>query len=726
MPPKIYLSLALHNHQPVGNFGWVIEEAYHKAYLPMVECLERHSHVRLALHYTGPLRDWLVENQPDFFPRIRSLVERGQIEILSGAYYEPVLASLPDVDKIGQVTKQSESVRSDFGYEPTGMWLAERIWEPYLPRPLDMAGIDYTIVDDTHFKNVGYTDAELFGYYVTEEQGHPLKIFGTSMALRYMIPWSPVEDVIRFLREQADDLGPNRIYEGRIKVGVFGDDGEKFGLWPGTYQTIWVEGWMERFFAALEENSDWLGTIPPGEYAKNNPSLGRVYLPTASYDEMGEWSLPPDSAWLLPHLKHELKDEQREEVLQFMRGGMWRNFMVKYPEVNQLHKKALWVSNKVHGMPEGSEKGEALDHLWAGQCNCAYWHGLFGGIYLFHIRGADYEHLIKAENLADRLNGKKYIEARITDFDLDAVDDAVITTDRHSLVFSSTQGGSIVEWDYRPVAYNLLNVLTRRREGYHKDLLEAIEAGTLVTPDTQLEGAQNPHSAPIRAREAGLDKRLMFDWYRRVSLLDHFLGSEATLDGMYRATYPEQGDFVNQHYDQEIIEESNKRVALRLWRDGHVWQGADHIPVRVEKTVTVEAGSDDVQVKYTATNSHSGSFSQIFGVETNWGFAGGNDTHTYLTIGERKSGLAEMVEDLDVSRWSITTELWKIHVDIEVDKAATLWRFPLEGISSSEAGFERNYQGTTVIAFWPIELQSGETWTLNFNFKLGIVGETAS
>src|SRR5438552_1132024 len=135
MASKIYLSLALHNHQPVGNFGWVIEEAYEKSYLPMVECLERHPRIRLALHYTGPLRDWIMENKPDFFPRVRKLVERHQVEILSGAYYEPVLASLRDEDKIGQVRKQTQSIRDDFGYEPTGMWLAERIWEPYLPRP---------------------------------------------------------------------------------------------------------------------------------------------------------------------------------------------------------------------------------------------------------------------------------------------------------------------------------------------------------------------------------------------------------------------------------------------------------------------------------------------------------------------------------------------------------------------------------------------------------------
>lgn len=61
---KIYLSLAIHNHQPVGNFDFVFEEAYTKAYEPMIALLEKHPGVRLALHYSGPLRDWLKAHQP--------------------------------------------------------------------------------------------------------------------------------------------------------------------------------------------------------------------------------------------------------------------------------------------------------------------------------------------------------------------------------------------------------------------------------------------------------------------------------------------------------------------------------------------------------------------------------------------------------------------------------------------------------------------------------------
>jgi alpha-amylase/alpha-mannosidase (GH57 family) len=126
---KLYLSLILHNHQPVGNYDFVIADAYQKTYEPMLAALEKHPAVRMALHYSGPLRDWLLAHQPDFLKRVRTLVGRKQIEILTGGYYEPVLTALPDADKLGQIAKLSEAVLKDFGVEPIGMWLAERVWE---------------------------------------------------------------------------------------------------------------------------------------------------------------------------------------------------------------------------------------------------------------------------------------------------------------------------------------------------------------------------------------------------------------------------------------------------------------------------------------------------------------------------------------------------------------------------------------------------------------------
>src|SRR6476646_977393 len=108
----ISIGLVFHNHQPVGQSDDVFEEIYARSYELMVAALERHPGVNAGLHYTGSLLDWLRENKPDFIQRIRALVARGQVEILSGGYYEPILPSIPDDDKHAQIAKLNESVRN--------------------------------------------------------------------------------------------------------------------------------------------------------------------------------------------------------------------------------------------------------------------------------------------------------------------------------------------------------------------------------------------------------------------------------------------------------------------------------------------------------------------------------------------------------------------------------------------------------------------------------------
>src|SRR6202051_2694960 len=82
----IHFGLLLHNHQPIGNFPWVFQQVYESSYLPMLAALERHPHVRISLHYTGSLLDWLAETHPDFLKRVAHLVANKQLEMVSGGY----------------------------------------------------------------------------------------------------------------------------------------------------------------------------------------------------------------------------------------------------------------------------------------------------------------------------------------------------------------------------------------------------------------------------------------------------------------------------------------------------------------------------------------------------------------------------------------------------------------------------------------------------------------
>jgi alpha-amylase len=707
---KLYLGLAIHNHQPGDNFANVFELAYKQSYLPLIEALERHPGVRISLHYSGCLLDWLIENRPDFPERIAALVKRGQVEIMTGGYYEPILPMIPDDDKLGQIAKLSSAIKGRFKYSPSGMWLAERVWEPQLPKPLSQAGVEWTVVDDNHFKMVGLPDDQLLGYYVTEEEGWPIKVFASSKKLRYIIPWHNVEDVIAYLKSLATEDGD--------RIIMMGDDGEKFGLWPKTYKHCWTDGWMERFLNAIEENSDWLSTIPIGEYAGQYPPLGKIYLPTASYSEMQEWSLPPVVSHEYGQLVKKLETEKKDDIAKFVHAGFWRSFLAKYPEINSMQKKMLRTHEKVYRARKSSKTDAGLDELWRGQCNCPYWHGVFGGIYFSHIRYGIYRHLIAAENAADKIlfDKKPFIVHEATDFDSDTQKELLIESDSQNIYIDPQDGGAMFEWDLRRPQHNIGAVMTRRDEAYHRDLIEAERARREGRGSADSGGVKTIHDV-VKSKQDNLDKLLFYDKYRRNSLIDRFLSKDTTTDELLCGSHRENGDFVDKPYQCSPQKKTN-RITTRLSRDGQVKQGNDMLPMRVEKTLSCKAGSEELAVTYCLTNISTKAIQSVFASE--WNLAITDDAHSnhcFCVANGKRKRLARTDDIASIDKLLISDSNVGVDMSLNIDKTARLWRYPVECVTNSEDGFELTFQGSCYVIGWDIKIEPGQSWEVSMQWQ---------
>jgi len=166
------------------------------------------------------------------------------------------------------------------------LWLAERVWEPALVRDIADAGVSYLTLDDSHFRAAGLDEQALNGGYIVEDQGRTLTAFPASEKLRYMFPYSPVDECIEYLRSQIPVSGES--------IVCYADDGEKFGVWPNTFKHVYTDGWLEEFLAALEkaQAEGWLVCSTLSEAYDGVEPLGQVCLPENSYREMTEWALP--------------------------------------------------------------------------------------------------------------------------------------------------------------------------------------------------------------------------------------------------------------------------------------------------------------------------------------------------------------------------------------------------------------------------------------------------
>jgi alpha-amylase len=741
---RVSLALVIHNHQPVGNFGWVIEDVYEHAYSPMLSALERHPGIHLGLHYTGPLLAWLAANRPQSIAQIRALVDRGQVEIVGGAHYEPILITLPDRDRHGQLVRMRDELEELFGQRPRGAWLAERVWEPSLAYDLAAAGYDWTVLDDNHLRAASIREDGMWTAFTTDDRGRRLTVFGTEQGLRYRIPFKPVEDLISYLADRRTD-------DGRF-VGMMGDDGEKFGSWPGTFEYCWnVEHWVDRCFEAIEANGEWLATVTPSAWLERQPPTTRVYFPTSSYVEMTEWVLPPNETPVFTRL---LEDARARELpaARFLRGGFWRNYMARYREVNELHKQMLRVSDKVEAMPGAgggsgagkgagkgaaaggpARRGRALDHLYQGQSNDCYWHGLFGGIYIVHMRMATLAQLIAAEDLADSAeaaSGGHPYGARLVDTDLDAIDEVLVTSPGQTVVVDLAEGAGISSWDLRASRVALASVLRRRPEAYHERLVaheQAAEEEALGAAAAAGEGeaageapgghaaaaaADAPHTIHdiVNVKEPGLAAFLHYDRHERRSGLVHLFPADGSTGAaqLSHVMYMELGDFVEGAFET-IAVEADRVVARRLGSCD--FDGVDR-PLEVTKTFSFGGGRADPSLALEVAIENPGETPLSFELAVEWNvnlLGGGHNPAAYYETEPGERTPHDIPGEVpSASTLAFGNDYEGVRVVARPEPDARLTWYPVETVSNSEGGFERVYQGSSLLFRWPVELAPGE------------------
>ena len=639
--------MVIHFHQPVGNFGFVIDKITDNCYEPFLDSISAFPDIKFNLHYSGSLLEWFKRYRPSIMDKIKALAAKGQIELVGGGFYEPILSALPTEDAKGQIEMLSGFIKREFNSTASGCWLAERVWQQHLAEVLHDTGMRYLILDEIHLKFAGLKRKDLYGYYVTEENTKTVSVFAADKFLRYAIPFMPVEKTINHFRKIRQSYGAG--------VVLYGDDGEKFGAWPDTHILVYEKKWLENFLKALRKNSTWLQTETISGYMDKNPPSGNIYLPDASYQEMNEWSLPHDALERLRKLQKQLKEKKSAMLTEeFLRGGVWKNFFIKYPESNHMHKRALLVSRRINTLqaqvdgPDIARLKRARKELYKAHCNCAYWHGVFGGIYLYHLRAAIYRHLIGAENILDQIECKRMhrIVIAISDIDCDGHDEIAISTRENKLIINPALGGSITEWDLKARQVNILNLLSRKAEEYHKGFAR-------------------------RYRE-----NIYYDSYRRKLFTDLFLEDGVGLEALLANSHKDRGDFANASY--EIIRTNQPKAAVALRRRSTAYNKL----IQIDKTFFIIKQDDCLVAKYCIKNLSSSRVRLNFAPEMNFSL-------TSDTITERLYCLKRIIlqDNIEGFRLAITFSR----------EAKDIFRYPVKTVSQSQNKPDYNYQESCVV-----------------------------
>ncbi|MBI9099860.1 MAG: DUF1926 domain-containing protein [Spirochaetaceae bacterium] len=668
---KVKLIFGTHNSISPSTDDKEIEDIYQKAYKPFLTTLYNFPEISAVLYYSGPLLEWFEKNHPEFNTVLNEMVDKKQVELLGGGFYEPVLSLIPAQDRIGQIEMMTTYLRKSFGKRARGCWLPGRIWEPSLASVLRSSGIDYTFLDDTHFEAAGYTGNDLFKPIITEDQGKTVTVFPISRNIMSgfgkIVPRKIIEDICN---DRSSDN----------KIVVIFPNGRQIGYENG-YSFSINHQWLESFLNELKNNKKNIELVHPGRFVRQTKnSINKGYFPCTSYGEIMKWVLPSEKQKEFDKITANLTEMGIES--KWIYGGFFRQFLSKYRESNFLYSKMMHVSiltSQVRG--DKYKKKAAKDELWKGQSNLAYWHGNQGGLYNPGIRHNAYKALIDSEKIT-REKGIFKTSLSAIDYDMDG-EKEFLYQGHVTNAYVHRKGAVLFEYDHISSCWNYLNTLARYPEPYHND--EITQAG--------------------------------YDSYGRHAFIDHFIDKNESVVNFSNMTYTEQGSFIDDYYESVDYDREHRKVTFiaigTVVKDGYEYN------IEIQKKYTFKRSSIDVDYQIKNLSLHKAEL--CFGSEVNLSFKNDDDNKAKIfhIKDEFKDEIpSDKVEHEMVEQLLTYDQFNQTDVSLLLSKPAEMWTFPVYTYSRGSGRIEKNYQSSCYVPRWTFKLLKDEIWNVSLTLRI--------
>lgn len=509
MAASLDLVLLVHLHLPVGGTVAECERAWSHCFEPMLGAIHHTPGVRIGLVLSGELVPDLQERHPEGLEWIRTLVERGQVELVGTAMYEPVLSAVPEADAIGQYETHANVLRKVFGGRATGAWLPHGVWDPALPRVYSGAGLRWVAIPDRHLERVGLPKGEVSGIHHTEREGQVVAILPVDSRVNEVAAEVPVKRILAHLR--------SRVQKGHRLVAL-ALHGARFGLHPGSSARR-DQTWFATLLAAIAR-TEALNTVLPSQAVDMGGHAGSVYLPS-----MAGASLQTP----------------------------WEQHLVRYDAANRLHKRVLRVSRLVgrvarrldeprNDRPDPAVVLQARRYLYRAQASEPYWHDKHAGVYDPRVRALAWKDALRAEQTALSALGPtdRAVLERV-DVDCDGQDELVMRSPELTLIVDPNRAAAATELSDHRGLRNWFDTPQRVEEPYHAALLAAAPEEATQSSVVDTLGGDSEQDAD-RATLRHLASILGADVAPRSSFSERFLGPRQTIRTLRAGTAGDRGE----------------------------------------------------------------------------------------------------------------------------------------------------------------------------------------
>jgi hypothetical protein len=661
---KLKVILGAHSHIPLGSTDEEFELTYQSNVKPLITSLYKFPKIPTVLHYSGVLLQWLEKNHPEFFMLLEELVNRKQVEILGGGFYEPLLPLLPLTDKIGQVELLTTYLRKKIGKRPRGCWLPGMVWEQNLTGALQASGMDYIFLNETQFVAAGFKGPDTQRPCVTEDQGKTIIVYPISN-------YSEIKNEQEFKQYLRSLLAPAGDDQDRI-ISFFPNN---FAFLQNPEDT--QEEAISRVFEIFSSLEDRIELTIPSRSFRTMKIHHKAYFPNSADPQTMYWAMDTERKKSFDTLRRLENQGLIPGATSFVFGAFPRQFLVRYPEANGIYSKMMYTHiliNQLRG--DKYRKKTAREELWKAQGCDGFWHIGEGGVYRNSLRKAMYRSLLDAEKIS-RERGVFIPSILAFDFDLDGEREYLFQGSDINC-YIKTEGAGLIELDYLPKAWNYLDTFSRRRESYHQEL--------------------------------GLE-----DGYRRAAFLDRLLRPEASLAEAVEGRFPDSRCLLRQTYEMIEIDKVKQGITFKLMPD----EGGPFNAVEVEKTFYLK--KNVLSVRYRLSNRGVRPERFNFSTQVDLSFAGDSETDQGI---EKVS--ADQKQPLNLENQEVRNLDGLIFHDrrnavtLTLDSSSSFdaWIMPIRTLCRMKGETVEEYQSTCAVLIKPVLLAPEESWETQFSLQL--------
>lgn len=430
---SIYVCFNLKSDSNSFESNEAFEEIYKDVLSPLAKLLYANPEINFTLSFSGPQIKYFKRCKNEYISIIHELLDRKQIEVLGGGYYDPILPLLTNLDRVSQIDLLTGEIRQNFGKHPRGMTLFGDCWDSSIVNSCQSCGIEYVLMDSSF---INPSKLCFLPLYMTE-LNKSIEIYPTYDDLKPNELISPENFVSQIVNKVSKLEKKNTFYQfvpdRIVNIKLNFEDFKKLK--------------KKNFFEKLNA------------YLKNNEKSGVKLSTISNYRKTGKIIKCP--AYVPGGISGELCKyiDSTAKVNYFT----VYDFMEKYPQSRSLYNRIMFVNlliNQYKG--DKIRKRTAREKMWMAQNGTGLLCTARGAFQSSKYRQEAYKTLLEAEKI---LREDNTFEETVTRFDYDSDgNDEYICRMNNYVSYISLISGAIQELEVVKNTGNYADNLSRQEE----------------------------------------------------------------------------------------------------------------------------------------------------------------------------------------------------------------------------------------------------------------------